>query len=104
MKKNKVQDKMVLVEYKLTDIVFAEYNPRRLTKDQYKQLKDSLTRFGFVDPVIINTHPERKNILVGGHQRCRVWGELGNTTVPAVEVNLTYDQERELNIRLNKNV
>ena len=58
--------------YKPTDIIMAEYNPRQLTKDQYSQLKDSLTRFGLVDPLIINKHKDRKNILVGGHQRLRV--------------------------------
>lgn len=88
---------------KITDLIGAEYNPRELTKDQFKQLKDSLTRFGMVDPVIVNTHKDRTNIIVGGHQRCKVWAEMGNDTIPTVEVSLTTEQERELNIRLNKN-
>jgi len=90
--------------YKPTDIIMAEYNPRQLTKDQYSQLKDSLTRFGLVDPLIINKHKDRKNILVGGHQRLRVATELGLDKIPCVEVDLPLDKEKELNIRLNKNV
>jgi len=90
--------------YKPTDIIMAEYNPRQLTKDQYSQLKDSLTRFGLVDPLIINKHKDRKNILVGGHQRLRVATELGLDKIPCVEVELPLDKEKELNIRLNKNV
>jgi len=89
--------------YPIEQLVYAEYNPRQLTKDQYKHLKDSITRFGLVDPLIVNTHKDRKNILVGGHQRLKVATDLGIKEIPCVEVKLSYDQERELNIRLNKN-
>ncbi len=82
----------------------AEYNPRQLTKDQHSQLKDSIKRFGLVDPLIVNKNKERKNILVGGHQRLRIAKELGINKIPCVEVDLNMDQEKELNIRLNKNV
>ena len=90
--------------YKANDLIMAEYNPRQLTKDQYTQLKDSLTRFGLVDPLIVNKHKDRKNILVGGHQRLKIAKEMGMNDIPCVEVELPYDQEKELNIRLNKNV
>lgn len=90
--------------YPADDLVMAEYNPRQLTKDQYIQLKDSIMRFGLVDPLIVNKNKERKNILVGGHQRLRIAKEMGVESIPCVEVDLTLDQEKELNIRLNKNV
>jgi len=90
--------------YNANDLVMAEYNPRQLTKDQYTQLKDSINRFGLVDPLIVNKNKDRKNILVGGHQRLRIAKEMGVESIPCVEVDLTLDQEKELNIRLNKNV
>jgi len=90
--------------YPADDLVMAEYNPRQLTKDQYTQLKDSIMRFGLVDPLIVNKNKERKNILVGGHQRLRIAKDMGVESIPCVEVDLTLDQEKELNIRLNKNV
>ena len=95
---------MQIVEYKTSDIISAEYNPRQLTKDQYSNLKDSLERFGLVDPLIINKNKDRKNILVGGHQRLKIAREMGMDMIPCVEVDLTLDQEKELNVRLNKNV
>lgn len=91
------------MQYDVSNLIFAEYNPRELTKDQHQDLKDSITRFGFVDPLIVNTHKERKNILVGGHQRLKIAKELGYKDVPCVEVDLTPDKEKELNVRLNKN-
>jgi len=81
----------------------AEYNPRILTDEQKDNIKNSLTKFGFVNPIVVNDNPNRKNILIGGHQRLKVAQEMGYTEVPVVYVNLNEEQERELNIRLNRN-
>jgi len=89
--------------YNPDELIAAEYNPRQLTKDQHKDLTDSIKRFGLVDPLIVNIYPERKNILVGGHQRLKIAQELDIKDIPCVEVELNPNQERELNIRLNKN-
>jgi ParB-like chromosome segregation protein Spo0J len=97
------EKEMETVERKINDLIEAEYNPRRLTDKQRKHLEESLTRFGMVDPIVVNRHPDRDNVIVGGHQRLRVWRELGNDTIPTVEVKLEEDRERELNIRLNAN-
>ena len=98
-----MSEQLTTKQYDVSNLIFAEYNPRELTKDQHQDLKDSITRFGFVDPLIVNTHKERKNILVGGHQRLKIAKELGYKDVPCVEVDLTPDKEKELNVRLNKN-
>tara|TARA_Y100000593_G_scaffold51353_1_gene96544 strand:+ start:220 stop:816 length:597 start_codon:yes stop_codon:yes gene_type:complete len=94
---------MKIVTKKIGDLIEAEYNPRQLTKEQFQQITDSIKRFGIVDPIIVNKNKERKNIIVGGHQRVKVAGSLGFKEIPCVEVDLTPDKERELNVRLNKN-
>jgi len=94
---------MQVIERNISDIIPADYNPRELTKKQYAEIKESIAKFGLVDPLIVNIHPTRKNILVGGHQRLQVIIGMGLKTVPCVEVNLDEKQEKELNIRLNKN-
>ena len=94
---------MKIVNRKISELISSEYNPRQLTEKQYQDLTDSMRRFGVVDPVIINRHPDRDNIVVGGHMRMRVWRDLGNSTIPTVEVELDRDKERELNVRLNRN-
>ena len=92
-----------IIHREINSLIFAEYNPRQLTKDQYQNLKDSISRFGLVDPIIVNSNKDRKNIIVGGHQRVKVAKDMDIEFVPVVEVDLTYEKERELNIRLNKN-
>lgn len=88
---------------KISDLIAAEYNPRSLNDNQFSTISDSLKRFGFVDPVLVNKHPDRMDIIIGGHQRTKVAKSLGYKEVPTVELELTLDQEKELNIRLNKN-
>tara|TARA_B100000424_G_scaffold248426_1_gene221573 strand:+ start:209 stop:760 length:552 start_codon:yes stop_codon:yes gene_type:complete len=97
---NKIKTKY----YKIDKLVSAEYNPRELTKSQYDQLKDSIKRFGLVDPAIVNINKNRKNIIIGGHQRIKIAKDLGISDIPCIELDLNYEKEKELNIRLNKNV
>ena len=92
-----------IVMMDVEDLVVAEYNPRTLSNKKLEDIKDSITKFGFVDPVVINEHPDRKNVIVGGHQRVKVARKMGMEKVPAVFVKLSFDDEKELNIRLNKN-
>lgn len=94
---------MKIVERDIRDLIPAEYNPRQLSNEQATHLEASLKRFGAVDPAIINTHPDRKNIIIGGHQRLKTAQRLGWETFPCVELELDKEKERELNIRLNKN-
>ncbi len=82
----------------------AAYNPRTWDDVKKEQLKDSIRRFGFVDPVILNGHPIRKNIVLGGHFRIEAAKELGFTEVPAIYLSIaSLKREKELNIRLNRN-
>ena len=83
----------------------ATYNPRQITKKQYNDLKESIDRFGLVDPIIVN---EKTMTIIGGHQRYKIWKEnaeqsnVDDITIPCVVLDLNKEQERELNIRLNK--
>ena len=93
--------KITLIE--INNLNPAEYNPRQISNKQYEALKASMEKFGCVDPILININPERLNVVVGGHQRLRILRELGAEKVPTVSVNLSEEDERELNVRLNKN-
>src|SRR5574343_1236684 len=93
-----------IVEVPINELRPSEYNPRRHTKEQMDQLKESIKRFGVVDPVICNCATERNNIVIGGHFRLEAVRELGMATIPVVYVNIPdIDKEKELNVRLNKN-
>ena len=93
---------MKITLVKINNLNPAEYNPRQISNKQYEDLKASMEKFGCVDPIIININPERLNVVIGGHQRLRILRELGADKVPTVSVNLSEEDERELNVRLNK--
>lgn len=86
---------------KLSELSPSEYNPRQASEKQSTDLKNSLTKFNIVDPIIIN----KNNTIIGGHFRIRELEKLGikeaDVRVPIRE--LTTEEEKELNIRLNKN-
>lgn len=84
------------------ELVPNDKNPRQMTKAEMNKLKRSLKEFGFVDPVIVNKHTDRKNIIIGGHQRCEAAKEIGLSEVPVVYVTLTPEKESLLNMALNK--
>ena len=79
------------------------WNPRAWDDAASSHLRESIERFGFVDPLIVNSYPERKNIIIGGHFRWTIAKSLGLAKVPVVYIPLTEDKERELNLRLNRN-
>ncbi len=82
----------------------AQYNPRKHSDEQERQLTESLQTFGTVEPIVMNGAPGRKNIVIGGHFRLEVMRKLGYKKVPVVYVNIpSVEREKELNLRLNKN-
>ena len=58
---------MVKIEkIKITDIIPADYNPRLISESETNKLKNSLSTFGLVDPIVINL---KNKHIIGGHQR-----------------------------------
>ncbi len=91
---------MIIEKKKLSDLTPAPYNARQSSKEQEKQLKASLEKFGVVEPIIFN---KQTGYVVGGHFRLRELTKLGYKEIDCVIVDLNEDDEKELNIRLNAN-
>lgn len=101
---DKQKNKIQTVEVPVNELIPADYNPRKHDEVASEQLKQSILRFGLVDPVIVNSSPVRKNIIIGGHFRWEVAKELGYESVPVVYIDIPdLEKEKELNLRLNKN-
>jgi ParB/RepB/Spo0J family partition protein len=87
---------MKIEQVKISELKPAEYNPRLMTEKQAEDLTKSIKEFGIVDPIIVNSNPERKNIIVGGHQRINVAKQMGMTEVPVFYIDLDEKKEKEL--------
>lgn len=81
----------------------AKYNPRidlQPGDPEYEKLRRSIESFGYVEPIVWN---ERTGNMVGGHQRYKIMvHEQGCTELAVSVVDLDDQQERLLNIALNK--
>ncbi len=86
----------------ITQLKFAEYNPRKVTLAVIESLKKSLKEFGCPVPIVINTYKGRENVIVGGEKRVRAATELGWTEIPYSMVSLPLQKEKALNLALNK--
>lgn len=94
----------VIVQADVGKLSSADYNPRRWTERQRTDLKESIKRFGLLDPIIVNGAKERAGTVIGGHFRLVIAKELGYVSVPVVYLDIPdIEREKELNIRLNKN-
>lgn len=91
---------MIQVEYLPTaSLNAAPYNPRKMPDEQMARLMHGIEAFGLVDPIIVN---QSTGNIVGGHQRVEAAKRLKLAEVPVVHVTLDRDQEKALNLALNK--
>lgn len=100
-----MNNNLKIQQVKVSDLKPAIYNPRRWSESATSQLSDSIKGFGLVDPILVNGAKDRHNIVIGGHFRLKVAKDLGIKEVPVVYIDISDEaKEKELNIRLNKNL
>lgn len=93
-----------IVSVPINELKPSTYNPREWDDVQKDHLTESIERFGFVDPILVNGSKKRKNIVIGGHFRLKIAQEIGLKNVPVVYLDIPdVEQEKELNLRLNRN-
>lgn len=97
------QDSLKIVEVPVGQLKPALYNPRKISEKDFAQLTESIRQYSLVEPLIVNSQPDRYGTVIGGHQRLKAAVQLGYKTVPVVFISLDEDQERRLNLRLNRN-
>jgi len=93
---------MKLVKKKISELKTAPYNPRIDIKEDkkfYEKLHKSIQQFGYVEPIIWN---KQTSNIVGGNQRLQILKDNNTKEVEVVEVDLSIDDEKALNIALNK--
>jgi len=93
---------MLIQKVPVSKINPAKYNPRVDLKPEdpeYQKLKQSITVFGYVDPIVWN---EKTGNLVGGHQRLKILIAQGLKEIEASVVRLSLEQEKLLNLTLNR--
>jgi ParB-like chromosome segregation protein Spo0J len=88
---------------KIKDLLPTEHNPRRLTDNQYKHLRNSLEKFHLAEIPAINTD----NTILAGHMRLKILQQLegGELEIDVRVPNrkLNKKEADEYLVRSNKN-
>jgi len=88
------------LEYlKITDLRAYDRNARTHSAEQVEQLVNSITEFGFTNPVLV----DENNELIAGHGRTAAAKKMGMVEVPAIRlVGLSESQKKALRIADNQ--
>lgn len=81
-----------LVKLKISDLKFDKSNPNQLTREQMAALRESMQRFGYLTPIVVD---QDLNIADGEH-RALIYKEFGLDEIPAFKLNLKDDTERRM--------
>lgn len=86
---------------RVVDLLPYEYNPRKMTAQQSRKLRESLEKFGLVEIPVINLD----GTLLAGHQRCKAMVALGRgeelVDVRVPNRQLTDQEFKEYNVASN---
>jgi len=94
---------MNIQRIKLSGLNPAAYNPRKELKPgdpEFEKLKASIENFGYVELIVVNANND--NTVISGHQRLSVLKHLGQKEAECVVVDLNTEQEKALNVAMNK--
>lgn len=95
---------MKIEQINLKDLIIADYNPRiNLNPEdkEYQDIKNNINMYGMIQPFIVNIRGGQ-NKLVSGHQRLNVLKELGYEKVDCVLIDVPIEDEKSINIAMNK--
>ena len=73
-------------------------NPNVMTKEQIESVANSIKKYGFLIPIIVN----KDNVIVDGHQRKAAAELLGMDEVPIIKLNIDKVDQKLLKQIMNK--
>lgn len=83
---------------KIKDIKLDQTNPNEVSDLKMKGLKETIEKFGFLEPIVIN----QDNLMVDGEHRFRILKEMGETEIPVIKINVKDIDRRIIRQTMNK--
>ncbi len=84
------------LELPLADLHEVEGRRRKLTQQEFGELKENLANNPLVTPITVRPRQEGGYEIISGHNRVRAFRELGRDLIPAVIVD-TSDAQADIN-------
>jgi ParB-like chromosome segregation protein Spo0J len=90
--------KWKIKKIKLADVKLRPDNPRIISKNALEGLRNSISRFGCVEPIVWN---KTTGNIVGGHQRYYLLAKAGVVEANMMVVDMSPEEEMAANLTLN---
>jgi DNA modification methylase len=90
----------VIQKMKLSELDPAGYNPRLISTEAMRGLRESIAGFGLLEMVVVNIHGGKKTI-VSGHQRAKAMQAEGKTHADCLLVDFDDITEKVANVTMN---
>lgn len=94
----KINGEPEIMKFPISGLAPWENNPREISPEALKGLRDSLEKFGYVDLIVVN---KRNRQVISGHQRLRVLKEDGAEDVLCLAVDMDDIAQKALAVTLN---
>jgi len=79
---------MKTIDINLTELRWAPWNPNQMDETMMSRLRESISKYGLVEPLVVRKIAEKQYEVLSGNQRLKVLEEMGFETVPCVIVAL----------------
>jgi ParB family chromosome partitioning protein len=93
---------MEIVDLPLDQLHEAPWNPNQMDPLIMARLRESISRYGLVQNLVVRTRPDASFEVLSGNQRLQLLRDLGRTTAPCVVVDLNDTHARLLAQALNR--
>ncbi len=94
----KINGEPEIMKFPISSLSPWEDNPREISEEALKGLRDSLEKFGYVDLIVVN---KRNRKVISGHQRLRVLKEDGAQDILCLAVDIDDMAQKALAVTLN---
>jgi hypothetical protein len=81
-----------IIRVKIKDLKLDRANPNIMTKEQEEGLRESMSKFGYLAPIVI----DQNNKIADGEHRLKIYKEFEQKEIPAIRVKFENDMERRL--------
>src|SRR5215510_16311120 len=82
----------VLTNVDINSLIFDETNPNKLNQKQMEGLRQSMLKYGYLTPVII----DQNNVIADGEHRALVYKQMGYNQIPVFRLNLETDTDKRM--------
>jgi len=79
---------MKTIDIELKSLREAPWNPNRMDETMMERLRESISRYGLVEPLVVRPINDNHYEVLSGNQRLRVLEDIGINPVPCVVVEL----------------